>query len=67
MVAPRCKKSKPDTELPLRAKPITENADPRRAKVLRDRELPSWNKSKTASAAPKRAPPLNDNADPRIK
>jgi hypothetical protein len=67
MVAPSCTKSNTDTELPLRAKPITENADPRRAKVLRDRELPSLKKSKTASEAPKRAPPLNDNADPRIK
>jgi hypothetical protein len=57
-------KSRTDKDDPSIDMPYTDSAEPMRAKVLRDRELPKWMKSNTDSDDPKRGRPYTDIVEP---
>jgi hypothetical protein len=56
-VDPRLKKSKTDTDDPMRAMPTTENAQPSLAKLLSASAEPRLKKSKTDTEEPRRISP----------
>jgi hypothetical protein len=62
-----CKKSITEQELPKRAIPIIETADPVRAMFRRDSEDPRWRKSSTESDDPSREYDRRDRDDPSMR
>jgi hypothetical protein len=61
-----CIKSRTDKDEPILKIPYTEIAEPRRANVLKERELPITAKSKTDIEDPSRYMPKTDSDDPSL-